>query len=230
MGTWRKVLTPLVWRVLLGVVLLLVVFILFVVLAVADILYTAHRVTAPVGGHPWREGLVARVYWDGEESQDMREGFADAARLFGVDYEYVDSAEEANIRVRLNSLFSYSCKWGGAFAFVSLDPVPGPFGSESGEIFVCGWRFPFGGPSPPYRSLIAHEAAHIFAAVGHFGTGLMAQGGGDGSEWFSEVERECMLRRVAEFRESLPRELLVGWHSEGDLRGCFDELSSPPAR
>ena len=46
---------------------------------------------------------------------------------------------------------------------------------------------------------MAHEAAHIFAAKGHFGAGLMAEGGGDGSSWFSDEDIKELCKKISGF-------------------------------
>ena len=46
----------------------------------------------------------------------------------------------------------------------------------------------------------------MFPAVAHFGTGLMAEGGGDGSPWFSEEDVDKMCQRINEFHQLVRQE------------------------
>ena len=172
-------------------------------------LYEAHnqqvaaKLTEPEEGLPWREGLVARVYWNSPPSPDMRDGFAETVRLLGFSYEDVDSAGEANLRIWPQS-WQYYCKWPTTLGFASLDPEPGSLGSQNGIIHICKFTTPIKlHPSSDY-SVMAHETAHIFAAQVHIPNGgLMGPGGGDGSQRFNETEIETMCKNINDFHDSV---------------------------
>ena len=154
----------------------------------------------PWESQPWKEGLTATVYWGKEPSQEARAGFEAVANLFGVPFSYVDSEREANLRIWPGTRFAGQCKLGAAAAYSSPDPIIGNGGLESGDIYICRWTLPSDKPPIPAKSLMAHETAHLLGAVPHFGNGLMAHMGGDGSWWFTEEEVDCMLYRVEKFR------------------------------
>ena len=60
-------------------------------------------------------------------------------------------------------------------------------------------------------SLMPHEAAHIFAAQPHVGNGLMAHGGGNGADRFTEIEVESMRNKINAFHSSIePKRSLKG--------------------
>ena len=155
----------------------------------------------PWDSQPWKEGLTARVYWSKEPSPEARAGFEATATLFGVPIRYVESESEANLRIWPETKFTGQCKLGAAAAFSSPDPITGDGGLESGDIYICRWTLPPDKPPLPDNSLMAHETAHLLGAVPHFGEGLMAHMGGNGSWWFSEEEVQCMLYRVNEYQK-----------------------------
>ncbi len=161
--------------------------------------------TIPEEGRPWREGLPARVWWQESPTQEMESGLVDAAKALGINYERVQSVNQANLRVWLGS-WAYKCKWLAAYAFVSLEPRPSACGGQTGDIYVCRYKTPFADRHISDRAVIAHEAGHIFAAQPHFGDGLMAEGGGTYAYWFTDEELEAMRTRISEFRGSTKSE------------------------
>ena len=165
----------------------------------------AEKLTGPEEGKPWREELVARVYWNKPPSQGMREGFADTVRLLGFNYEEVDSAELANLRIWTES-WQYYCKWPTTMGFASLDPNPGSRGSQTGIIHICRFRTPIKFRPITDYSVVAHETAHLFAAQVHVGNGLMGIGGGDGSPWFNKMEIEAMCKNINDLHDSVKAE------------------------
>ena len=160
------------------------------------------KLTAPEEGIPWREGLVARVYWNKPPSPEMRKGFGDTVRLLGFSYEDVDSLEEANIRIWPDS-WRYHCKWPTNEGFASLDPNPSSLGSQNGDIYTCKFTTPIKFHATTDYSTMAHETAHIFAAQVHYGNGLMGIGGGDGARWFNDEEIEMMCENINSLHESV---------------------------
>ena len=169
-------------------------------------LYEKGRVTdtliRPEHSQPWKEGLTANVYWDKKPSLETSAGFEDTAKLLGVQFRYVSEVGEGNIRIWLDTKLKGYCKLGTVLGFVSPTPIRGNKGQESGDIYLCRWTMR---PDKFYQtdySVMAHETAHLLAAVGHFGEGLMAPKGGDGSQWFSEEEIEHMCDRIDNFRET----------------------------
>ena len=176
------------------------------VLAIAIHLETG-RVTGnliiPEQSQPWKEGLTANVYWGKNPSEETRAGFEDTATLLGVQFRYVGEAGEANIRIWPDTKIKHYCKLGTTAGFVSPGPIKGNQGQESGDIYQCRWMWRLDNPHLTDYSLTAHETAHLLAAVGHFGEGLMAHMGGDGSQWFSEEDIEHMCDRINKFRDSM---------------------------
>ena len=155
------------------------------------------------------------MYWNEQPSDGMEGGFADTVKLLGFKYENVESAEEANIRMWLNS-WAYHCKWLNAAGFVSLDPNPSSYGSETGDIYICRFTTPFKHHPTTDYSTMAHETAHLLAAQWHFGNGLMGEGGGDGSPWFSEIEIQVMCDKIKAYHESVRA---AGNNSNGQSAG-----------
>ena len=165
---------------------------------------------SPEHSQPWKEGLTANVYWDKKPSLETRAGFEDTAKLLGVQFRHVSEVDEGNIRIWLDTKINGYCKLGTVAGFVSPTPIRGNKGQESGDIYLCRWTMR---PDKFYQtdySVMAHETAHLLAAVGHFGEGLMAPKGGDGSQWFSEEEIEHMCDRIKNFRETKGGEAKIG--------------------
>ena len=161
--------------------------------------------TGPEEGKPWHEGLAVRVWWQNPPNQEMENGLVDTARTLGVSYERVPSVDHANLRIWFNS-WAHSCKWLNTYAFVSLAPNPSSCGGHTADIYLCRFTTPFKDGQLSNRTIIAHEAAHIFAAQSHFGDGLMAEGGGTYAHWFTDEEIQSMRDRVNRFRASLDPE------------------------
>ena len=159
-------------------------------------------ITSPVYGEPWREDLTVRAYWHKPASQDAHSGLADTVRILGFEHETVETLAEANLHVWPDS-WAQSCKWPSTIAFASLDPNPSSKGSQTGDIHICRFTTPFKKhPSSDY-SIVAHEAAHILAAQLHFGEGLMAEAGGNGSPWFTQEEIRAMCDKINDFHRSV---------------------------
>ncbi len=152
-------------------------------------------------GRPWRDGLIARVYWNKQPSKEMRKGFGDTVKLLGFSYHDVDSVEDANMRMWLNS-WKYNCKWPATEGLASLDLNPSNLGSQVGDIHICRVTTPYTWDRLPEYSLMAHETAHLLAAQEHIGDGLMAEGGGDGSRWFNDSEIQAMCEKIDAFHRS----------------------------
>ena len=192
------------WRCLVLRVFALVIFLCFM----TSSLYLVHsyqlsgKLTKPEQGRPWREGLVARVYWDEPPSQGMQSGFADTVKVLGFNYENVEGVEEANVRIWPDS-WAYLCKWGRIEGFASLDPNPSIYGGETGDIYTCRFTSPFKDRPFTDYSVMAHETAHLLAAQPHFGSGLMGEGGGHGAFRFNETEIQIMCNRVRSFHQSV---------------------------
>ena len=186
----------------------------------------AGKITTPEEGIPWREGLVARVFWDKPPSQGMRNGFADTVRMLGFSYEGVDFVEEANIRIWTDS-WKFHCKWPTTEGFVSLDPNPSDGGSQTGDIHLCKITTPIKFHPTSDYSTVAHETAHIFAAQVHFGNGLMGEGGGDGSPCFNETEIETMRKNINDFHESV-RKANDNSNGQPFKSALEDGLAKPP--
>ena len=167
--------------------------------------YVTANTTLPEEGHPWRQGLPARVWWQEPPTQELETGLAEAAKELGIAYERIESVDLANLRVWLNS-WTYKCKWLSAHAFVSLDPSPSACGAQTGDIYLCRYTTPFADREISDRAVIAHEAAHIFAAQPHFGDGLMAEGGGTYAHWFTDEELQAMRAQISEYRISTQSE------------------------
>ena len=167
--------------------------------------YIEPRLTTPPEGQPWEKNLTAKVYWSKDPSRGMELGFRDTAHLLGFEYERAHTKEEANFLIWFDS-WAHMCKWLQTAAFVDLDPNPGPQGARQAEMHVCSITVPWGMAINSGYSLIAHEAAHVFPAVDHFGTGLMAVGGGDGSPWFSEEDIDMMCQRINKFHQSVTQD------------------------
>ena len=182
--------------------------------------------TLPREGDPWREGLVARVYWNEQPSNGLEEGFADTVRLLGFKYDNVASVEDANIRMWLNS-WAYQCKWLNAAGLAFLDPNPSSYGSETGDIYICKFTTPFKDHPITDYSTMAHETAHLLAAQWHFGSGLMGKGGGDGSPCFSEKEIRMMCDKIETFHLSVRA---IGDNSNGHAPEVISEdaIATPP--
>ena len=161
--------------------------------------------TGPAEGKPWREGLAVRVWWQNPPNQEMEDGLVDTARKFRISYERVQSVDHANLRVWFKS-WAHSCKWLRAYAFVSLEANPSSCGGHSADIYLCRLTTPFKDHELSDRTIIAHEAAHIFAAQPHFGDGLMAEGGGTYAHWFTAEEIKSMRDRINNFRTSVKPE------------------------
>ena len=160
-----------------------------------------NQIASPGQSKPWQKELPAKIYWNGQPNPDMEQGLADTARLLGFRYEETSKPEEANIQVWPNS-WMHQCKWLQIAAFVSLDRDPPMEGAQTANIYICRFTFPWEKKITGY-SLMAHEGAHVFADIGHFGEGLMATGGGDGSTWFNEEETKELCRRINEFNDSV---------------------------
>ena len=169
-------------------------------------LYMESQLTTPLEGRPWQKNLTAKVHWSKEPSRGMELGFIDTAHLLGFEYERVHATEEANFLIRFDS-WAHMCKWLQTAAFVNLDPKPGQQGSRRAEMHICSIKTPWGIAIDSGYSLIAHETAHVFPAIAHFGTGLMADGGGDGSPWFSEEDIELMCEKINDFQQSVQEEV-----------------------
>ena len=167
--------------------------------------YMGSQLTTPPEGRPWQKNLTAKVYWSKEPSRGMELGFTDTAHLLGFQYERAYTTEEANFLIWFDS-WAHMCKWLQTAAFVNLDAAPSPEGARRAEMHVCSITVPWGMAINSGYSLIAHEAAHVFPAVAHFGTGLMAEGGGDGSPWFSEEDINLMCQRINKFHQSVREE------------------------
>ena len=159
------------------------------------------NVTNPADGQPWRDALPAPVWWQTPPSQEMENGLSNTARLLGVQYKRVQSVHDANLRVWADS-WAYKCKWITSHAFISLDSTPSPCGGQTGDIYFCRLTTPITVRKLSDYSIIAHEAAHIFAAQPHFGDGLMAKGGGKHAQWFTDEEVRTMRTRINNFRNS----------------------------
>ena len=177
-----------------------------------SMLYVGHmyqmdgELIPPSEGKPWTQDLTARVYWSKQPSQEIQNGFADTIKLLGFNHRTVDSTQEANIRVQLDS-WDRLCKWPTIKGFAILDPNPGPKGGRTGEIHICRFSTPLIiPPGMTDRGLIAHETAHIFAAQEHTDSGLMKQGGGDGFSWFNQDEIREMCDRIDQFHQSVRAE------------------------
>ena len=188
---------PVALNIMLTVVLLSVILIVYAI----DGAQTAKQVTAPEDGLPWQQNLPARVYWNEPPSHGAQQGFAKTARLLGFRYEEARTREGANIRVWLNS-WKHECKWLGTAAFVSLDPSPTARGGRTADLYICRFTFPWHNRIESDLSLVAHETAHILAATGHIGSGLMADGGGDGSAWFCDKDVRKLCKKIARFHAS----------------------------
>ena len=150
-------------------------------------------------GKPWRQDLPAEVWWSKPPSRELEEGLTDTTAMFGIAYQRVQSPQDANLRVWIDS-WAYGCKWLTSSAFASLETPPSSCGGQQGDIYLCTFDNPSTERRIPKRSIIAHEAAHIFAAQPHFGDGLMAEGGGKYATWFTEEETRAMLAKVETFR------------------------------
>ena len=168
-----------------------------------DILLTAPQTTLPEDSEVWREDLPLKVYWSKQPSEELNAGFSDTVEVLGFNYENVDSVEDANIRIWLDS-WRRSCKWMKTAGFVSPDPNPSEQGAQTGEIHICQFTTPFKDhPLTDDYSTITHETAHLLPAQSHFGTGLMAKGGGDGSPRLSKMEIKTMRHKIDTFHESV---------------------------
>ena len=175
--------------------------ILIFALSALHVQQVSANVTNPAAGQPWRQGLTAQVWWEKPPSKEMEYGLADTAQIFGFAYERVQSFHDANLRVWFDS-WAYQCKWLTTYAFVSLDPNPSSCGGQTGDIYVCKFTASFADRRLSDYSLVAHEAAHIFAAQPHFGDGLMAEGGGKYASRFTDEEFKAMRTRVNAFNTS----------------------------
>ena len=168
---------------------------------------------SPEQSQPWKESLTATVYWGEEPSQQAKAGFEKTAALLGVAFRYVEEEKEANLRIWPDTKIKYLCKLGETAGFASPSPITGDQGLESGDIHICRWTLPSDMPRPSEYALMAHEAAHLLAAVGHHsGKGLMVKGGG-GFQWFTDEEIHCMLNRIRAFREEAQQEAKMGEES-----------------
>ena len=161
-----------------------------------------NQVTSPMESIPWQKELPARVYWNGQPNPDMQQGFASTAKLLGFRYEEATTAEEANIQIWPNS-WMHMCKWLETSAFVSLDPDPSPQGAQTADIYICRFTLPWNKKIHTDYSVMAHETAHVLAAIGHFGEGLMAKKGGDGPPWFSNADIKELCEKITEFHNSV---------------------------
>lgn len=171
-------------------------------LRLADNQIIASKTTQLKDSSPWREDLPLKVHWNKRPSEEHEDGFIDTANVLGFNYEKVYSIEDANIRIRLGS-WRDSCKWMKVEGFASPDPNPSQQGAQTGGIDICQFTTPFKDNQLTDYSIMAHETAHVLAAQPHFGNGLMAEGGGDGSPWFSEYEIKTMLDKINAFHESV---------------------------
>ena len=183
-----------------GVIGFLIPGITIVALAIA-IEYETGRVSDDLisweQSQPWRKGLTANVYWDKAPSEETRAGFERTAILLDVRFEHVSEGDEANIRIWPDTETRGYCKLGTIAGFVSRDPITEDEGLESGDIYLCRWLWRPDKPHLTDYSLMAHETAHLLAGVGHHpGGGLMAEMGGDRSQWFSEEEIRWMCDRI----------------------------------
>ena len=170
---------------------------------VVDTKLTADKTTLPEDSEVWREDLPLKVYWNKQPSEGLKAGFSDTVEVLGFNYENVHSVEDANIRIWLDS-WSRSCKWMKTAGFVSPDPNPSEQGAQTGEIHICQFTTPFKDhPLIDDYSTITHETAHLLPAQSHFGTGLMAEGAGDGSPRLSETEIQTMRHKIDTFHESV---------------------------
>ena len=164
---------------------------------------TAGKTTLLEVSEAWREDLPLKVYWNKQPSEELKAGFSDTVEVLGFNYENVDSVEDANIRIWLDS-WSRFCKWMKTAGFVSPDPNPSEQGAQTGEIHICQFTTPFKDhPLIDDYSTITHETAHLLAAQPHFGTGLMAEDGGDGSPRLSKTEIKTMRHKIDTFHESV---------------------------
>ena len=163
----------------------------------------AGKTTLPEDSEVWREDLPLKVYWSKRPSEELKAGFSDTVEVLGFNYENVDSVEDANITIWLDS-WSRSCKWMKTAGFVSPDPNPSDQGAQTGEIHICQFTTPFKDhPLTDDYSTITHDTGHLLAAQPHFGTGLMAKGGGDGSPRLSKTEIKTMRHKIDTFHESV---------------------------
>ena len=89
-------------------------------------------------------------------------------------------------------------------AFASVDPETSPCGGRAGDIHSCAFTTSFSEPRVSHPAIIAHEAAHIFAAKPHCGDGRMAPRGGKYATWFTNQESQDMLDLGEQFRQSTP--------------------------
>ena len=99
---------------------------------IGDELLTAPKTTLPEDSEVWREDLPLKVYWSKRPSEELKAGFSDTVEVLGFNYENVDSVEDANLRIWLDS-WSRSCKWMKTAGFVSPDPNPSEQGAQTGE-------------------------------------------------------------------------------------------------
>ena len=148
---------------------------------------------------PWRQNLPAQVWWSKPPSPELEQGLIDTATIFRIPHQRVQSPQDANLRVHVDS-WAYGCKWLTPLAFASPETPANSCGGQQGDICLCAFDNPSTARRIPKRSIIAHEAAHIFAAQPHFGDGLMAEGGGKYATWFTEEETRAMLTKVETFR------------------------------
>ena len=144
------------------------------------------------------------MWWEIAPSQGMENGFVETAETLGFSHERAQSIHDANFRIWFDS-WAYGCKWLTAYGFASLDATPSTFGSQTDDIYICKFTTPLTGRRPSDDSLMAHEAAHIFAAQPHVGNGLMAHGGGNGADQFTETEVESMRNKINAFHSSIER-------------------------
>ena len=191
--------TTCIWNqpIMLEIFLVPAIFILILAAHIIHMDIIENQIASPGESQPWQKELPARVYWNGQPNPDMEQGLADTARLLGFRYEEATTAESANIQIWPNS-WMYFCPWLETAAFVSLDPNPTLEGAQKADIYICRFTPPWNKKMTDH-SIMAHEAAHIFAEKGHFGEGLMAKKRGDGSPWFSKAETKELCRKINEF-------------------------------
>lgn len=208
-GRWRRITTVIQnsWENPFGFAFGATVVVTFTIacLVLLECFNIKENTTPPEEGRPWREELPARVWWQQPPTPEVENSLVETARTLGVVYKRVHSEEDANLRVWMDS-WAYQCKWGTAYAVASVERNPKVCGGETGDIYVCRFRPPFEDRPLADQSIIAHEAGHIFAAQPHFGDGLMAPGGGDYAEWFTNEEVRTMRDRINGFRESVKSE------------------------
>ena len=207
-----------IWNqpIMLGILLIPTLSILTCTTHLSHMGNIGNQIASPGQSKPWQKELPARVYWNEQPNPDMEQGLADTAKLLGFRYEEATTAESANIQIWPNS-WMHSCKWLETTAFVSLDRDPPMEGAQTANIYICRFTFPWEKKITDY-SLMAHEGAHVFADIGHFGEGLMGSGEGNGSTWFNEEETKELCKRINKFHDSV--ELTMQDSNKGSETQC----------